>query len=608
VPHHSLPRSAATVLAALALSGCAASTPSSSMSGAPTTQGFAFPDVAPQPDPRVGLKAGWWDHGEAIWNMRMISTTKPSNDFRADLPGDRRLTNTDLAFSGNYVIQGNYSGFQIWDIANARAPKLVRSYVCPGSQSDVSIVGDLMFVSHEANTGRIDCSLDPASGDVNLDRARGVRIYDVKDMKNPKRLAMIQTCRGSHTHTVVNDPKDTENIYVYVSGSATVRSAAELEGCSNLPPAQDPSSALFRIEVIQVPIKNPAAAKIVSSPRIFNDLTAPPRRAAEAGGRGGAAAAAAAPTARPGPSQCHDITVYPAVGLAGGACGGYGLLLDITDVKNPRRIYAAADTNFAFWHSATFSNDGKKVLFTDEWGGGTQPRCRDTDRPEWGANALFEIVDRQRLEFKSYYKIPAAQTAQENCVAHNGSLIPIPGREVMVQGWYQGGISIFDWTDISNPVEIGYHDRGPVNATELVSGGSWSVYWYNGLIVNSEIARGLDIFELVPSKHISQNEIDAAKTVVFRELNVQEQPQLVWPPSFAKARAFLDQLERSNGMDAARLAYARAALATAESARRDARNATLATLSNELAADAARSRDAAKVRMLIDAVKELAAK
>ncbi len=613
MPHHPLPRSAATILAALALGGCAASSPSGGTHAAPTAAGYAFPDVAPQPDPRVGLKAGWWDHGEAIWNLRMISTTKPSNDFRADLPGDRRLTNTDLAFSGNYVIQGNYSGFQVWDIANARAPKLVRSYVCPGSQSDVSIVGNLMFVSHEATTGRIDCALEPASGAVNTDRARGVRIYDVSDMRNPKRLAMVQTCRGSHTHTVVNDPADTEHVYVYVSGSATVRSAAELDGCSNLPPAEDPTSALFRIEVIQVPIKNPAAARIVSSPRIFNDLTAPPRRAPEpgaGGGRGGAAgaaAAAAAPTPRPGPSQCHDITVYPAVGLAGGACGGYGLLLDITDVRNPRRVFAAADTNFAFWHSATFSNDGSKVLFTDEWGGGTQPRCRDTDRPEWGANALFEIVDRQRLVFKSYYKIPAAQTAQENCVAHNGSLIPIPGREVMVQGWYQGGISIFDWTDINNPVEIAYHDRGPVNATELVSGGSWSVYWYNGLIVNSEIARGLDIFELVPSAHISQNEIDAARTVVFRELNVQEQPKLVWPPSFAKARAFLDQLERANGMDAARLSYARAALATAESARGSARTTTLTALTTELAADAARSRETAKVAMLIDAVKELAA-
>jgi len=568
--------------------------------------GLAAPLTAQQPDPRVGLKAGWWDAGEAIWNLKMISTTKPSAEFLADGPGDRRLTNTDIAFSGTKVIQGNYSGFQVWDIADPRSVRHVLSYVCPGSQSDVSIVGNLLFVSHEATTGRLDCSLEPASGEVNKDRARGVRIYDVSDWNNAKRVAMVQTCRGSHTHTVVQDPKDRDNVYVYVSGSATVRSAAELEGCSGLPPSEDANSALFRIEVIQVPLKDPASARIVSSPRIFNDLTAPPRRGT-AGGRGGAAppTGAAAPP-RPGPTQCHDITVYPAMGLAGGACQGYGLLLDITDVKNPRRLYAAADSNFAFWHSATFSNDGTKILFTDEWGGGTAPRCRESDLPEWGANALFTIVDRQRLEFQSYYKLPAAQTELENCVAHNGSLVPIPGRDIKVQGWYQGGISIFDWTDPKTPYEIAFHDRGPVSAEQLVSGGSWSVYWYNGLIVNSEIARGLDVFELVPSEHISQNEIDAAKTVVWRELNVQEQPLIVWPASFAKARAFVDQLERSRGLAADRIAATRTALAAAESAQGNARRTALRTLAGQLTSAAGSSNDAAKVRMLVDAVNELA--
>ncbi len=580
--------------------------------------GASMSRTAPSPDPRVGLKAGWWDFDEAIWNLQMISTTKPSNEFRADLPGDRRLTNTDLAFSGDYVIQGNYSGFQIWDIGNPKSPKLVRSYVCPGSQSDVSIVGNLMFVSHEATTGRVDCGLDPIADAVSSNRARGVRIYDVADMKNPKRVAMVQTCRGSHTHTVVTDPNDTENVYVYVSGSAGVRSAAELAGCSDLPPDQDPNSARFRIEVIQVPLKNPAAATIVSSPRIFTGLVAPARHAdppappragaaAGAGGRGGRGGAAAPAPAgpRPGPNQCHDITVYPAIKRAGGACGGYGLLLDISDVKNPTRIGAAADSNFAFWHSATFSNDGKKVLFTDEWGGGTAPRCRSTDKPEWGANALFTL-ENDVMTFQSYYKIPAAQTNTENCVAHNGSLIPVPGRDLFIQSWYQGGISLMDWTDIKNPTEIAYHDRGPINDTALVSGGSWSVYWYNGLIVNSEIARGLDIFELTPSAFISQNEIDAAKTVRFRELNVQEQPMLVWPPSFAKARAFVDQLERSQGLSAERITAARMALANAERARGGARQSALVQLAETLNRDKTSSRDAAKVQMLIEAAQELA--
>ena len=379
----------------------------------------------------------------------------------------------------------------------------------------------------------------------------------------------MQTCRGSHTHTVVSDPRDKENVYIYVSGSAGVRSADELPGCKD-GPVDDPDTSRFRLEVIKVPLAAPQTAAIVSSPRIFYGLAPPPRRVEP--GRGGAgrgadatatgaagtgAAGAAAGTGRAGgggggrantgPNQCHDITVYPEIGLAGGACGGYGLLLDIKDVANPKRIDQAADINMSFWHSATFSNDGTKILFSDEWGGGSQPRCRETDKLEWGANALFTI-DHGKMNFKSYYKIPAAQTSFENCVAHNGSLVPIPGREVMVQGWYQGGISVFDWTDPSMPQEIAYFDRGPLDGTRLITAGSWSVYWYNGMIVSSEIQRGLDIFELLPSGLLSRNEIDAAKTVRFDFLNAQEQRKLVWPPSFAKARAYLDQLERSKGL------------------------------------------------------------
>ncbi len=553
--------------------------------------------AAPSPDPRIGLKAGWFDAGEAIWNMRMVSTTKPSSDFmNPSTPGDARLKNSDLAFIGEHVIQGNYSGYQIFNIADPTAPRLVTSYVCPGSQSDVSVYRNLMFVSHEANTGRVDCGLGGVPDTVSRERARGVRIYDITDIAKPRSVAIVQTCRGSHTHTLVSDPSDRENVYIYVSGSAPVRSPNELQGCSGAPLEDDPNSALFRIEVIQVPLANPAQARIVSSPRIFSDLGAPPQHASST--------AANPVRRREGPTQCHDITVYPAIGLAGGACAGYGLLLDIRDVKNPVRIIAAADSNFSFWHSATFSNDGSKVLFTDEWGGGTQPRCRASDRMEWGANALFTIENRE-LHFKSYYKLPAEQTAFENCVAHNGSLIPIPGRDVMVQAWYQGGISIFDWTDITKPFELAYHDRGPLDGTRLTSAGSWSVYWYNGLIVSSEIARGLDIFALTPSAHISQNEIDAAKTVVFEQLNVQEQPKLVWPPSFAKARAFADQLARSNGIAAERLRAVRSALTQAEIRRGSERREILVPIGTALASEAARAADPAKVRMLAEAITEL---
>jgi hypothetical protein len=282
------------------------------------------------------------------------------------------------------------------------------------------------------------------------------------------------------------------------------------------------------------------------------------------------------------------------------------LLLNIREVAQPFRVHEVADINMAFWHSATFSNDGTKVLFTDEWGGGSAPRCRDTDKPEWGANALFAIED-GKMVFKSYFKIPAPQTSFENCVAHNGSLIPIPGREVMVKGWYQGGITVFDWTDPANPKEIAYFDRGPVDGTRLIMGGSWSVYWYNGLIVNSEIARGLDVFELLPNGLLTQNEIDAAKTVQFDYLNAQEQRRFVWPASFAKARAFLDQLERNSGLTAERITAVRADLASAEQQSGRAQQQSLRRIATQLNADVRRAADAPKVRLLSSAVTELAA-
>ncbi|MET0213769.1 MAG: hypothetical protein ABW292_12235 [Vicinamibacterales bacterium] len=581
--------------------------------------------TAPTPDPRVGLAPGRWDAAQAAWNIRLVSATPPWEKFLG-------VTSSDLAFTGKYVVQGNYNGFEIFDISNPVKPKIVLTFLCPASQSDVSVYKNLLFVSGEGQTGRVDCGIQGVPEPISKDRLRGIRIFDISNMSSPKYVANVQTCRGSHTHTVVTQPGDKDNVYIYVSGSAGVRSADELPGCKD-GPVDDPDSARFRLEVIKVPLAAPDKAAIVSSPRIFYGLAPPPRRVepgrggagrgndAAAPGAPGAAAPAGAPGAagepaataggrgggRPntGPNQCHDITVYPEIGLAGGACGGYGLLLDIKDVVNPKRIDQAADINMSFWHSATFNNDGTKILFSDEWGGGSQPRCRETDKLEWGANALFTIENGKML-FKSYYKMPATQTSLENCVAHNGSLIPIPGREVMVQGWYQGGISIFDWTDTSNPKEIAYFDRGPLDATRLITAGSWSVYWYNGLIVSSEIQRGLDIFELLPSGLISQNEIDAAKTVKFDFLNAQAQRKLVWPPSFAKARAYLDQLERSKGLAADKIASARTSLAGAEKMSGSGRQAALRKLAAQVMADAAGAADTAKVSLLSTAVAELA--
>lgn len=564
---------------------------------------------APNPDRRVGLKGGWYDAEQATWNMRLVSTTKPSPAFAVPTnPGDPRLTNSDLAFRGNLVFQGNYSGWQVWDIADVRKPKLRAEFVCPGSQSDVTVYGNLLFVSAEAVSGRVDCGMQGIEAEVSKERARGIRIIDISDVSKPKAIKTVQTCRGSHTNTLVTDPKDPEHVYVYVSGSAGVRSPEELAGCSALSPDVDPNSALFRIEVIKVPVKRPQDAAIVSSPRIFEGLgeaqrhgDAPEDRRVRPEG-----APARPSVAGRGPTQCHDITTYPAVGLAGGACSGYGILLDISDVKNPKRLYAAADTNMSAWHSATFSNDGSKVLFSDEWGGGSSPRCRATDKYEWGADAIF-VRNGDKLDFKSYFKMPAAQTRQENCVAHNGSLIPIPGREVMVQSWYQGGINVFDWTDPNKAYEIAYFDRGPMDTTKLVSAGHWSAYWYNGYIVGSEISRGLDILELEPSAHLSANELAAAKLVQFAYFNPQEQPKLVWPGAFPVVRSLTDQLARHTAVNKTWLASVTTEIDKAEQQKGSARKSTLTALQQRLAGEAAMSGDAAKVKMLADALGDLAA-
>ncbi len=567
----------------------------------------AVAHAQPVPDTRVGLKAGWFDAGEATWNMKLVSATPPSDAFLSKNAPDARLKNSDLAFSGTRVFQGNYSGWQVWDIADPRKPKLRAAVVCPGSQSDVTVYGNLLFVSAEAVAGRVDCGLEGVEAEVSKDRARGIRIFDISNIEKPKSIKVVQTCRGSHTNTLVTDPNDPENVYIYVSGSAGVRSNQELEGCSAGAPDADPNTALFRIEVIKVPVKNPQAAAIVSSPRIFEGLGEAKRHGDAPGDRRERPEGAPMrpSVAGRGPTQCHDITTYPALGLAGGACSGYGILLDIKDIKNPKRLYAAADTNMSAWHSATFSNDGSKVLFSDEWGGGSSPRCRATDKMEWGADAIF-VRKGDSLDFRSYFKLPAPQTSQENCVAHNGSLIPVPGREIMVQSWYQGGINVFDWTNPDKAFEIAYFDRGPVDATRLTSAGHWSAYWYNGYIYGSEIARGLDVLELTPSEFLSQNELDAAKLVKFAYFNPQEQPKLVWPAAFVVARAYTDQLVRNSAVPRAWLDSVVAQLGAAEKAKGSARSTALTTLAAQLDRDAAGNAEAARVRALSDVVKKLA--
>jgi uncharacterized protein (DUF305 family) len=566
-------------------------------------------------DPRVGLAAGFLDAEQALWNLELLAALpKPPGFFAPDSPGglavppdedklqkkmmrrrqalspkeseegpatkkttpelERKraqasgartsavlnFSNSDLAFAGNVLIQGNFHGFNTFDITNPELPRLMGSVVCPGGQGDVSIVGDLLVLSVEQTRGRLDCGLQGVPEPVSDSRFRGIRIFDISDLAVPKQVAAVQTCRGSHTHTVVTDPDDEGNFYVYGSGTASVRAGDELDGCSAAHPGEDENTALFSIDVIQVPVQRPQDARVVSRPRIFAD----PETGAIAGlWKGGDHGAGTQTTSQT--NQCHDITVYPEIGLAAGACSGNGILLDISDPVKPVRLHHVVDEGFAYWHSATFNNDGTKVVFTDEWGGGMRPRCRASDPKDWGANAIFDVIDR-KLVFRSYYKLPAPQSVQENCVAHNGSLVPVPGRDIMVQAWYQGGLSVFDFTDSDNPYEIAYFDRGPIDADKLVMGGHWSAYWHNGHVYGAEIARGLDVLRLLPSDFLTQAEIDAAGLIEADLVNAQHQRRIDWPASPAVARAYVDQLERTGTLPERIAAELSLSLAAAEQA------------------------------------------
>ena len=554
-------------------------------------------------DPRYKLSPGLFDAGEASMGLKHLLLLKKPEAFQLDAvdPNDPRVgkmlgqlgigdpskmpkplqmviaqlafANSDLAFEGNHLFMGNFYGVNVYDISHPAQTTLLTSLVCPGGQGDVSVYKNLLFMSVEMPNGRLDCGSQgfppnppPPAGHENerrlpaaqKDRFRGVRIFDISDIKNPKQVAAVQTCRGSHTHTLVVDPNDKDNVYIYVSGTSFVRQAEELAGCSGGTPDKNPDTALFRIDVIKVPVAAPQDAKIVSSPRVFIDPRTGAINGLSNGGSHDKNEQKPADT-----NQCHDITVYSAIGLAAGACSGNGILLDIKDPVNPKRVDAVNDPNYSYWHSASFSNDGTKVVFTDEWGGGLGARCRPNDPNKWGADAIFHLKD-DKLTFASYYKLPAAQGDTENCVAHNGSLIPVPGSDIEAQAWYQGGVSVMDFTDAAHPTEIAYFDRGPIDPNMLVLGGDWSAYWYNGNIYASEIARGLDVFELTPTKFLTQNEIDAAKSVRVAALNVQNQQKIEWPANLVVAKAYLDQLQRSQALPADRIAALEKAIQSAE--------------------------------------------
>lgn len=555
--------------------------------------------IATTNDPRVGLMPGAGNTAEvAASNMRLVSFSPKPSEF--DFASGLAYINSDLAFRGSIIYQGNFSGLSVWDVSEPANPVRLSTVPCATDQGDPSIIGNLLFISAESGRARKDCGMQGVED--GADRMRGIRIFDVSDPRSPTLVKNVQTCRGSHTHTVVPHPTDENTIYIYVGGSANVRDSAEVAGCSEGTVAENPNTARYRVDIIRVPLDRPEDAAVIGHARIFEGLPRPP-------GRGGMAIsdmpADRAGRFAGGPSGCHDLTAYPAVQLVAGACGSFGILLDAKDPEKPVRLDAKSDLNFSLWHTAVFNNDGTSVVFTDEWGGGTAPRCRITDPLRLGGNTILSIDDGS-LTQHGYFKMLAAQTETENCVSHNGGLIPVPGRDIMVQGWYQGGVNVFDFTDPNRPIEIAYFDRGPVNGDSLIVGGSWGAYYYNGYIYSSELSRGLDVLELEPSEFLSQNEIDAARLVRMEEYNPQSQPRISWPPAFAVVRSYLDQLIRNDGLPADRTSAIATALDDAERASGTARRDALNSLAGALDNDAEGAADGARVRALAAAVRELA--
>src|SRR5215211_6813860 len=579
-------------------------------------------------DPRSTLKPGRFDAGTAISNMKQVAFVKKPAAF--DSAAGLKFINSDLAFGTHYVYQANFAGFTIWDITDPANPVLASATKCITSQGDPTIVGNLLFLSTEGAGNRNDCG-DGGVQDPK-DHMAGVRIFDVSDPKAPRLVKNVQTCKGSHTHTLVPSPKDPRIIYLYVSGQQAARPETELAGCKNGTDPADPTNSLFQLDIIKVPLDHPEQAAVIPGARIFTGLDgrgeckqfcAPvdPRQAAA--GRTRPAPDPAMPT---GPRNCHDVTAYPAMNLLAASCSTHSIVVDISNPEKPFRVDALADTNnFQGRHTAAFSNDGKKLIQTDEWGGGTGPMCQASSMKELGGNTVITLDAKKKQTQRAYFKLPSAQAAEENCVSHNGGIIPVPGRDLYVQGWYQGGVNIMDFTNPDSAVEIGYFDRGSINppkgadvpeppaGTPAVRGGgntiggSWGAYYWNGLIFSSELDRGMDILELTPSAQLSANEIAAAKLVRFDAYNPQSQPKMTWPPAFVVVRSYLDQLVRNGGLASERTAAISSALDLAEMKAGAARATALNALAQQVDRDVAGARDGARVRTMAGEIRRLAA-
>ncbi len=592
-------------------------------------------------DPRSNLKPGRFDAGTASSNMKLVSFSHTPAQF--DSVRGLTFINSDISFGTHYVYQGNFAGFSIWDVSDPAKPVLASVTECITSQGDPTNIGNLLFISAEGAGNRNDC----AKGGVQdpKDHMAGVRIFDVSNPHAPKLIKNVQTCKGSHTFTPVPSPTDKNIVYLYVSGGSAARPATELAGCKNGTDPADPTNSLYMLDIIKVPLDHPENAKVIPGARIFTGLDPSPDCVAFCapatgggrgrGGRGGAADTSAAARAaqaalHTGPRNCHDVTAYPDKHLLLAACIAYGILVDISNPEKPVRITALSDTNnFQGRHTAGFSNDGKKLIVTNEWGGGTSPMCQAGSMMEMGGNTILTLsADNKKVTQRSYFKLPAAQSAEENCVAHNGGLVPVPGRDLYVQGWYQGGVDVMDFTDADHPTEIAYFDRGsidpPPGADVPVAamapgaaaggrprggtiGGSWGAYYWNGMVYSSELNRGLDVYELTPSAQLSANELAAAKLVTFEQYKPTSQPKLVWPPAFVVVRSYLDQLVRGNGLSSDRTTAISVSLDAAEQKSGPARAAALTALAKQVDGDASGAKDAARVHTMADEMRRLAA-
>ena len=579
-------------------------------------------------DPRANLKPGRFDAGEAASGMKLVSFSKKPAEF--DTTKGLTFISSDLAFKDHYVYQGNFAGFTIWDVANPASPKMLSVTPCMTSQGDPSIVGNLLFISAEGGANRNDCGKGGVQNP--KDHMAGVRIFDVSDPTKPRLVKNVQTCKGSHTHTVVPHPKDKDVIYLYVSGLQGARPAEEMPGCKEGPDPADTTNSLYRLDIIKVNLKKPEDAAVIGGARVFTGLEPafkPNERIPGGMGKDGKQDASHIQFVNMfstvAPRNCHDVTAYPEKHLLAASCIGYGLLIDITNPEKPVRLAAQADTNFSAWHTAVISDDGKKVVFTDEWGGGTSPMCQANSMMEMGGNAVLTIDAKKQYKQHAYFKLPTAQTAEENCVSHNGGLVPVPGRDLMVQGWYQGGVDIFDFTDPDHPVEVAYFDRGPVDppagadvpvgaaaggaaaAKRATAGGSWGAYYWNGYVYSSELDRGFDILELTPNDKLSKNEIEAAKLMRQAVYNPQSQTTFEWPPAFVVVRSYLDQLVRNQGLAPARTTAIAAALDAAEAKSGAARKSALTALAAQVDVDVKGAKDGQRVQWMSDAIKKLAA-